>query len=156
MESENGNNGESKAEILLAQWQTCVEMANAVSSRRDTMNNLFVTLNLAIIAAISFLWDIKTLALSGAGLMICVIWILFIKNFKELNSEKYKIINEMEMKLPIQAFKKEWTNLQANKKYIEGTKLEIALPLLLCVIYVAVITALLITHFNQIGGCLNV
>ena len=31
-------------EALLAQWQTCVEMANAVSERRDTMNNLFVTL----------------------------------------------------------------------------------------------------------------
>ena len=50
-------------EALLAQWQTCVEMANAVSERRDTMNNLFVTLNLAIIAAISFMWDTKTLAL---------------------------------------------------------------------------------------------
>lgn len=35
-------------ETLLTQWQTCVEMANAVSQRRDAMNNLFVTLNLAI------------------------------------------------------------------------------------------------------------
>jgi hypothetical protein len=35
-------------EVLLAQWQTCVEMANAVSERRDNMNNLFVTVNLAL------------------------------------------------------------------------------------------------------------
>lgn len=28
-------------EIKLAQWQTCVEMANAVSARRDNLNNLF-------------------------------------------------------------------------------------------------------------------
>lgn len=41
-------------ENLLAQWQTCVEMANSVSERRDTMNNLFVTLNIAIIAATTF------------------------------------------------------------------------------------------------------
>lgn len=24
--------------VILAQWQTCVEMANSVSQRRDTMN----------------------------------------------------------------------------------------------------------------------
>ena len=30
-------------ETLLTQWQTCVEMANAVSQRRDAMNNLFGT-----------------------------------------------------------------------------------------------------------------
>lgn len=156
MENENSNNDESKTEILLAQWQTCVEMANAVSLRRDTMNNLFVTLNLAIIAAISFLWNFKTLALSVAGLTLCFIWILFIKNFKELNSEKYKIINEIEMQLPVQAFKEEWSNIKANNKYIEGTRLEIVLPILFCFIYIIAVAVLLITHFNQIGGCPNV
>lgn len=51
-------------ETLLTQWQTCVEMANAVSQRRDAMNNLFVTLNLAIVAAASFIWDAKPLCCS--------------------------------------------------------------------------------------------
>ena len=50
-------------ELLLAQCQTCVEMANVTSQRRDSMNNIFVTLNLAIIAAVSFVWDIKSLFL---------------------------------------------------------------------------------------------
>ena len=40
-------------EIILAQWQTCVEMANSVSQRRDTTNNVFITINLAIVAAFS-------------------------------------------------------------------------------------------------------
>lgn len=39
----NKNIEEEQQETLLAQWQTCVEMANAVSERRDNMNNLFVT-----------------------------------------------------------------------------------------------------------------
>ena len=38
----NKNIEEEQQETLLAQWQTCVEMANAVSERRDNMNNLFV------------------------------------------------------------------------------------------------------------------
>ena len=64
------SNGGSMAKIseeektaLLSQWQTCVEMTNSISERRDNMNNLFVTLNLAIIATISFMWDTKTIAL---------------------------------------------------------------------------------------------
>lgn len=43
---------DDKTDVILAQWQTCVEMANSVSQRRDTMNNIFVTLNLAEINAI--------------------------------------------------------------------------------------------------------
>ena len=57
-------------EILLAQWQTCVEMANATSQRRDSMNNIFVTLNLAIIAAVTFVWDIKSLFVLAAGVVV--------------------------------------------------------------------------------------
>ena len=32
------NSNDCKDELLLAQWQTCVEMANSISQRRDTMN----------------------------------------------------------------------------------------------------------------------
>lgn len=65
-------------DTLLAQWQTCVEMANTVSQRRDAMNNLFVTLNLVIVAAVSFLWDAKTIALLMASIIVCVVWVFFI------------------------------------------------------------------------------
>lgn len=30
---------DEKMELILSQWQTCVEMANSVSQRRDSMNN---------------------------------------------------------------------------------------------------------------------
>ena len=33
--------------MIIGQWQTCVEMANSVSQRRDIMNNTFITVNLA-------------------------------------------------------------------------------------------------------------
>lgn len=87
---------DDKIEIVLAQWQTCVEMANSVSQRRDTMNNIFVTLNLAIVAAISINWDMKSLFILVAGIVVCVIWLLFIRNYKLLNTEKFNAINEIE------------------------------------------------------------
>lgn len=133
-------------EFVLSQWQTCVEMANSISQRRDAMNNLFVTLNLAIIAAISFVWNVKSILLLLAGMILCVIWILFIRNFKLLNAEKFKIINDMEKLLPQQPFAHEWKNLKKTK-YIAGTKLEQALPAMFIILY---LIALLMLLHNKI------
>lgn len=123
-------------ELLLAQWQTCVEMANATSQRRDSMNNIFVTLNLAIIAAVSFVWDIKSLFLLVAGVVVCVIWLKFIRNFKLLNTAKFEVINMIERQLPVAPFNDEWKKLKQTKKYSDGTKLERILPWTFIVLYI--------------------
>ena len=136
-----------KEEILLAQWQTCVEMANAISERRDTMNNLFVTLNLAIVTAISFMWDTKTIFLLIAGIIVCIVWILFIQNFREMNRAKFEVINKIEVRLPIKAFDDEWKSLKKSKKYIEGTKLEKVLPFAFGILYIGIFI------FVVIQGC---
>ena len=122
-------------EIILEQWKTCVEMSNSVSSRRDAVNSIFTTLNLAIIAAAAFIWNLKTLLLFAAGTVVCILWILMIRNYRLLNQEKFKIINELEKKLPVQPFNDEWAALSINKKYKDSTKLEIGLPITFMIIY---------------------
>ena len=49
------NTNEDK-ELLVDQWKTCVDITNSVSLHRDNMNNMFITLNLAIMAAVSITW----------------------------------------------------------------------------------------------------
>lgn len=127
---------ENKTEIILSQWQTCVEMANSVSQRRDAMNNIFITLNLAIIAAVSITWNIKSLFILVAGIVVCVIWLFFIRNYKLLNAEKFNVINTIEKKLPVTPFNDEWEKLKNNKKYADCTKLEKALPIMFIILYV--------------------
>ena len=143
---------DEKTEIVLAQWQTCVEMANSVSQRRDTMNNIFVTLNLAIIAAVSINWDIKSLFILAAGIVVCVIWLLFIRNYKLLNAEKFNVINEIEKKLPVKPFNDEWKKLKRNKKYKDSTKLEKTLPIMFIVLYVIAIITIVAIKFRTQGG----
>lgn len=140
-------NPEECQETLLSQWQTCVEMANSVSERRDNMNNLFVTLNLAILTAISFIWDAKTIVLLVAGIIVCIVWTLFLRNFRELNRAKFEVINEIELQLPVSAFKDEWTSVKKSKKYIEGTKLEKSFPIAFCVLYIAILIFIVYTNF---------
>lgn len=141
--------GES-TEVILAQWQTCIEMANAVSERRDTMNNLFVSLNLAIIAAVSLMWDAKTVVLLASGIIVCVVWILFIRNFRELNKAKFEVINKLEKHLPIPAFSDEWQSLKRSKRYIEGTNLEKLFPIAFCVLYIGILVFVITTTLQ--GG----
>jgi hypothetical protein len=138
-----------KESTTLAQWQTCVEMANSVSQRRDTMNNLFVSLNIAIIAATSIMWDIKSIIVSTGGIFICMMWWMFIMNFKILNEAKFRIILELESKLPEQPFSDEWKYLKAKKGYRNGTKIECILPITFLIIYIITITVIVIL---KIGG----
>ena len=105
------NTNEDK-ELLLNQWQTCVDMANSVSQRRDNMNNIFITLNLAIMAAVSITWDIKSLFILVAGITICILWMLNIRNYKLLNTAKFNVINSIEEKLHSAPFKDEWQFLK--------------------------------------------
>ncbi|WP_458524066.1 hypothetical protein [Gardnerella piotii] len=48
-------------------------MANSVSQRRDSMNNIFITLNLAILATISIAWNIKSIFLLVSGIVFCCV-----------------------------------------------------------------------------------
>ncbi len=132
----NEKNKDVDVSIILSQWQTCVEMANSISNRRDTMNNIFITVNVGIVATISFVWDIKYILLSILGIIINAIWRLFIRNFKLLNQEKFNVILEMEEKLPLQPFNAEWEKLKNNKNYKDGTKIEKYLPYVFAIIYI--------------------
>ena len=136
---------EDKKQDVLAIWQTCVEMANGVSQRRDTMNNLFVTLNIAVIAAVSWMWDVKTVFLCVAGLVICVVWLLYINNFKRLNTAKFRVIYDVEERLGVTPFKDEWDILKKTKRYLEGTKLERILPIAFALGYAVVFVILICT-----------
>ena len=136
---------EDKKQDVLAIWQTCVEMATGVSQRRDTMNNLFVTLNIAVIAAVSWMWDVKTVFLCVAGLVICVVWLLYINNFKRLNTAKFRVIYDLEERLGVTPFKDEWDILKKTKRYLEGTKLERILPIAFALGYAVVFVILICT-----------
>lgn len=83
-------------------------MANSISQHRDNMNNIFITLKLVIIAAVSVIWDLKSLFILIAGITICILWMLNIRNYKLLDTAKFNIINSIEEKLPLAPFKDEW------------------------------------------------
>ena len=62
----NGNNMKKDitGEMLLEQWGKCVDMANSISDKRINSNGIFLALESALVALITFTFDAKSLILS--------------------------------------------------------------------------------------------
>lgn len=124
---------------ILEQWKTSVEMANAISERRTSTNNFFITLNSIIFAVISFQFSKKSICLSCMGIIICYLWTISLENYKKLNETKFKIINELEKKLPANVFDYEWELIgkgNDHKKYKKFSNLEKAIPYIFGILYI--------------------
>ncbi len=121
--------------IILEQWKTCVEMANCNSEKRNTMNTLYITINSALIAVISFAWENKSIFLSIVGIFVCLLWLGALKSYKQLSVVKYDIIQKIENKLPLAPFSHEWDKVGDTYKYVGQTKIERVLPWTFIVLY---------------------
>jgi len=69
------------------------------------------------------------------GLLLCGIWYMNIESYRQLNRGKFKIIHEMEEKLPFQCYKEEWKVLGEGRdysRYRQLTVVEKKVPLIFC------------------------
>lgn len=121
---------------ILEQWKTCVEMANSTSEKRNNSNSIFITINAALFAVISFTLDYKSILLSAVGIVVCVLWQKSIKSYKQLSSKKYHIINEIEKRLPLAPFAYEWDKLKNEDQYKGLISFERVLPKIFIVVYI--------------------
>lgn len=121
-------------DTVLEQWKTCVEMANANTEKRNTANNVFITINSAILAVVTFSLEYKSILLSVIGVVICTLWMKSIKSYTQLSKVKYDIINKMEEYLPMQPHTCEWQELQKDK-YVGLTRIEKILPIVFIILF---------------------
>lgn len=129
--------------IVLEQWRTCVEMASQTSSRRDSMNNLFITINLSLIAAISITWQFKSSIMAIAGMIFCVIWFFLLSYYRNLNASKFNSILKLEKMLPARPFEWEWGDFK-QKESPEGTNIEKVIPTIFFTVHAVLLVFLLV------------
>lgn len=120
---------------VIEQWKTCVDAASSITEKRNTANSIFITINTALFAVITFTLDLRSIFLSGIGILISCLWLMLLANYKRLNTVKYDIINEMEELLPLSPFKTEWERLLKDGKYAGLTKIEKTLPVVFLALY---------------------
>ena len=125
---------------LMELYKFYAATADAVSTRRQSANVFFLTLNTALIALIGysfrsntaekiFLWLLILVVI--VGLILCCQWYRTIKSHQQLNDGKFKVITLIEEKLPFAPYVAEWKALGKGKdpkKYKKVTDIEMKVP----------------------------
>jgi hypothetical protein len=137
---ENDDNKEQN--LLLEQYKLYVGTAERNSDRRHLSNNFFLTFNSLILTGAGYLTttdkDSWLILLSILGIIIAFLWLTTINSYRQLNTGKFKVIHEIEEKLPYPLFKKEWEYLgqvKNSKKYKKLTVVETGIPCVFIIMY---------------------
>lgn len=132
------NNSNTKEELLKL-WETSAQMANSVSERRDKTNNWFITLHIAIFGLLVSCPFERIKYVSILGIILAVVWIILLSNYRKLNSAKFKVICEIEEQFSIKPFSEEWNFLKEDACYTGFTKIEFLLPVIAIILYIILI-----------------
>ena len=97
---------------LLDQYKLYVEMADRISQRRTTANTYFLSVNSAILAFVGYLTTNASpeymWLLAIAGVMLTLFWYNVVISYRNLNSAKWQVVQEIEKRLPISPYDAEW------------------------------------------------
>ena len=132
-------------DIIVEQWAKAVEMADATIDKRQNSNNVYMSIEAAIIAVFSFVNSWWNYALAAVGIMVAIVWFLSVRSYKALSKAKYDVINQIEDLLPVKPFKYEWELIKKSRVYHHVTSFESYLPIVFGILYVAIIIGLIIT-----------
>ncbi|WP_425305444.1 RipA family octameric membrane protein [Brevibacillus laterosporus] len=148
-EKQDEEYGEKYKDHLLDQYKLYVQMADNISTRRDSTNKFYLSVLSALLAIIpivkSALADaVETafLIISLLGIFLCIIWYINIRSYKQLNSAKFKVIHQLEEELPFSCFKVEWDkikNAQQKDRYFRLTQIESKVPIIILIVYVVLL-----------------
>lgn len=131
---------------LLDQYKLYVEMADRISQRRTTANTYFLTVNSAILAFVGYLTSkdgTEFMWLLGlAGAMLTLFWYNIINSYRNLNTAKWQIVQDIEKRLPISPYDAEWDAVQRGKNpklYRPISHIESWVPGVFCFLHLVVV-----------------
>lgn len=145
--------GDETMSTLVDQYKLYVELTDRVSGRRVDAGKFYTTLLTGLLAVVPFAVDEQTppdirrlifFLLGLLGIILCVLWIVNIRSYKQLNALKFRVIHEMEEQLPFPAYDREWEILQQEPgrySYLRLSRVEQFVPLLLMVPYIVLVIA---------------
>lgn len=139
-------------------YKLAVESADRVTERRGTANSYYLTVQTAFIAVLavavphtakSSVWQTGVAAAAGVTLSAC--WWLQLRSYRQLNAAKFVVINDMEKRLPVAIFGREWDTLKTDPvqswrgRYAELGTVERLVPWVFAFLYVNLFLAELLS-----------
>lgn len=131
--------GEHYSEVLVAVYELYVEMADRISQRRDRANLFFLTTNTGLVGLLGYLQGntpaagryLAYIPIALAGVALSFLWYRIIRSYRDLNSAKFKVVHEIEHRLPLRPYDAEWEMVGRGTRpdlYLPFTHVEIVVP----------------------------
>ena len=147
--------GDSFTSDLLEQYKLYVQSAENVSARRVASSRYLLTLNAALVAlygiqSAGFGQTYWMLIVPFAGIVVSAIWYMIIKSHANLNSIKFDIIHEIELRLPAKIYKYEWQLAEGGrgKTYRAVTRIERWIPILFAILHAILAVLIILAMFG--------
>lgn len=127
-------------------YRLAVEMTDRVSARRAVASSFFLTAQSALVALMAAT-STEDWAFALPGLVLAITWWLVLRSYRRLSGAKFKVIHEMEKRLPAAPFKDEWDELKPDggrpwrARYFELGLLERLVPAVFGAIFLIVLLA---------------
>jgi hypothetical protein len=153
MTSEENEAAGEDTNLLLEQYKLYVQMADRNSDRRVDANKFFISLLTGLVALLSVIAQLHGptiaqnavfLAVGVFGVLLCYVWYITIRSYRQLNSAKFRLIGEVESRLPFPFYDEEWKKLgmgKDKKKYVPITHVEQYVPVLFAMIFAVLFAA---------------
>ena len=128
------------------------ELADRVSQRREGANRLYVSLLVGLVVFLAALLRFgvgdtsQTLVLVVVGVfgvLLSISWFFVIRSYRQLNTEKFRVLTALEQHLVYQFFENEWDPKSEERKtsrYFQLTRVDPSLPAIFGVLFAALIT----------------
>jgi len=127
--------GDAYRADFLTMYQEYVASADRISERRQAANTFFLSINTALLGVTGYITGeganlLWVAALSGV--VFSFTWRKLIASYRSLNTAKFKVIHQLEQRLPFAAYDEEWAQLEHGRNseiHIPFSKVEAWVPL---------------------------
>jgi hypothetical protein len=138
--------------LLMEQYKVYVDTTNKISDRRGFAHTLLLTVNTSLVTVYGLVLtkDSPLTAAHGpwtwlvpvAGLLVSVTWFLLIRSYRALNDAKFRVVNDIESRLPAQLFDLEWQYLERGEtiRFTPLSHVEQYIPLAFSLFYIALLS----------------
>ena len=144
-------------EELLEQYKVFLQTSEDLVTRRQNVNNFYITINAALFTLFGVCISISdsfiskliiALLLLSIGIILDISWLKTLEAYGILNGSKMKVISIIEKQLPASLYDSEWTVMSDklnSKKYVSFTDNEKKIPKLFIALYILLTLLLLIS-----------
>ena len=141
----------TEADTYVELYKLHSELADRVSQRREGANRLHVSIAVGLVVFLGTLirfsddWTLDAsvlFAVGLCGLIVSASWYIVLRSYRQLSSAKFRVLHDLETRLPYQFFTMEWDPAAVGNKsnrYWKLSVVETIMPMMFGALFLGIV-----------------